>query len=234
MNDDVSEQLMQVNSVLLIHGAGGGGWEWSPWARVFASAGWRVHAPDLEPVAAGLTETRFGDYLDQVRAWCREFQPDLIVGASLGGLLAQCGHDACRDAGLVLVNPMPPAATAIRPPYPAIVRWQRDASLRSTAGALPDADPSTWRHAWPRWRDESGAVLNEAGVGMTRMPSPAHCLVIVSAADTDVAPAATRAVATRLRADLLELAGASHVGPLLGRRATAVAERVLAWWAWRS
>lgn len=234
MADDVTERLMQVNSVLLIHGAGGGGWEWTPWSRVFAAAGWRVLAPDLMPVADGLAATRFSDYLGQVCAWCRELRPDLVVGASLGGLLAQCAHDACSQAGLVLVNPMPPATAEARPRYPPIVHWQRDASLRSTADALPDADASTWHHAWSRWRDESGAVLNEAGIADVCLPSPSRYLVIVSAADTDVAPATSRALADELGADLIDLAGASHVGPLLGRDAAAVAERVLAWWSWRS
>ena len=36
-------------AVVLVHGAGGGGWEWDAWARVFAAGDWRVFAPDLQP-----------------------------------------------------------------------------------------------------------------------------------------------------------------------------------------
>lgn len=41
-------------SVLLIHGAGGGGWEWRAWARVLRERGCQVHAPDLAPGPDGL------------------------------------------------------------------------------------------------------------------------------------------------------------------------------------
>ena len=40
--------------LVFVHGAGGGGWEWAVWARVFAAAGIAVAAPDLRPAAAGL------------------------------------------------------------------------------------------------------------------------------------------------------------------------------------
>src|SRR5262245_22654140 len=41
-------------TVLMIPGAGGGGWEWGIWQRVFEAAGWRVFAPDLVPGEGGL------------------------------------------------------------------------------------------------------------------------------------------------------------------------------------
>ena len=47
--------------VLLVHGAGGGGWEWNLWRGVFEAADIAVVAPDLQLVAAGLAATGFGD-----------------------------------------------------------------------------------------------------------------------------------------------------------------------------
>src|SRR5688572_28720195 len=96
----------QTRSALMVHGAGGGGWEWNVWARVFAAHGWRVEAPDLQPVAAGLAATRLRDYAAQVAgSLARLPLPRVVVGASLGGLLAlRCAADA--DA-LVLINPLP-------------------------------------------------------------------------------------------------------------------------------
>ena len=35
---------------VFVHGAGGGGWEWAIWQRVFAAHGWRSVARDLLPV----------------------------------------------------------------------------------------------------------------------------------------------------------------------------------------
>ncbi|HEY4556436.1 MAG TPA: hypothetical protein VIG68_08390, partial [Lysobacter sp.] len=55
-------------NLLLVHGAGGGGWEWAIWQRVFDARGWTSAAPDLQPAAAGLAATGLDDYLAQVRA----------------------------------------------------------------------------------------------------------------------------------------------------------------------
>ena len=226
---------MQVNSALMIHGAGGGGWEWEVWRRVFAAAGWRVSAPDLQPVADGLEATTLADYEAQVRDWIRAAQPEVVIGASLGGLLAL---RAAGDARRVLVNPLPPAGfpgvptSATR--YPARVPWRATASLASTARALPDADATTWHQAWRRWRDESGAVMNAAATGVPAAVPTTPTLVLASEADDDVPATTSRALAHALAADLLACAGASHVGPLLGRQAPDIAGRVLAWLRLRS
>jgi pimeloyl-ACP methyl ester carboxylesterase len=211
---------------LMLHGAGGGGWEWSVWARVFAAAGWRVQAPDLQPARGGLAHTRWDDYLGQVRAWCVP-APDVLVGASLGGLLALAAEAAPR--ALVLVNPLPPRGLIDGRRYAAVVPWGTRRSLDSTCRALPDADDPTRLYAFRRWRDESGAVLTRATAGLEVAPPDCPVLVLASSADTDVPVEASRALARELGASYLEYAGASHVGPLLGRDAAAIANQVTAW-----
>ena len=217
---------------LLLHGAGGGGWEWARWAPVLAAHRIAVHAPDLVPVPASLAATSLADYLAQARAALERLpRPRLLVGASLGGLIAAAVADAA-DA-LVLVNPLPPRPWAGRLPardWPEVVGWRRDARLASTRDAIPEADPATALFAFRRWRDEAGRVLREAhaGLAVARPCCPVIC--IASGADEDVPPAVTRALARDWRTDLLELAAASHVGPLLGREAATVAGRVAGWW----
>ena len=92
----------------------------------------RSSAPDLVPAASGLASTRFEDYRSQVIAWSRDPQergsgcPRVLVGASLGGLLALSVAAEIEAAALVLVNPMPPAGIIARPlgePHAAIRRW---------------------------------------------------------------------------------------------------------------
>lgn len=214
-------------AAVLVHGAGGGGWEWAAWARVFAAAGVAVQAPDLRPVAGGLAATRLADYAAQVREWIEAApRPRLLVGASLGGLLAAMHADAA-DA-LVLVNPMAPAGLPGALPRPALVPWGRTASLAGTRRALPGADDAAALYAYRRWRDESGAVLNEAAAGVTLPPPRVPVLVIASQDDTDVPSAASQALARDWSADFLSVPG-GHVDPLLGRQAPAVARDVLAW-----
>lgn len=217
-------------AVVCVHGAGGGGWEWRVWQRVFAAAGHPVSAPDLRPAAAGLAGTTLADYAAQVRGWVAAARGAhgriALVGASLGGLLAAAV--AGRDDALVLVNPIPPTGLPGQPEPHDIRPWGGRASLASTRAALPDADPFTACDVWRRWRDESGRVLAAAYAGWP-VPAPAgRCLVIASAEDEDVPAAMSSGLAAAWRTDLLRVPG-SHVGPLLGAGAAAVAAAAAAW-----
>lgn len=218
-------------SVLCVHGAGGGGWEWTIWRRVFEAAGVRVEAPDLMPAAAGLAHTRFEHYRSQVfQALARLPRPRVLVGASLGGLLsASCAEHA--DA-LVLVNPLPPAPWHSHLPqrtWPDVVPWGQDARLTSTHRALPDADDAMARLAFSHWRDESGEVLRRSHAGIRVAVPACPVLCVASMVDDEVPPALTAALATDWRAEMIQVPAVSHVGPLLGRGAADCAARVLAW-----
>lgn len=218
-------------SALLIHGAGGGGWEWRIWQSVLTAAGLRVAAPDLLPSAAGVAATTLDDYVGQVdAALCALSGPRLLVGASLGGLLALA--NASQANALVLVNPLPPAPLHTMLPrreWPDLVPWQQQARLQSTLRALPDADPAAALFAFRHWRDESGAVLRRAhaGVAVARADIPILC--IASTADLDIPLAVSRTLATAWECELMVLQGASHAGPLLGRSAAETASRMLSW-----
>jgi pimeloyl-ACP methyl ester carboxylesterase len=216
----------------MLHGAGGGAWECNVWARLFASRGWTVAAPDLQPVAAGLAATRLDDYRAQALAALVALpRPRVLVGASLGGLLAlQCS--AAAEA-LVLVNPLPPAPwhdTWLEAPHgDAIVPWRARASLAGTRRAMPDASDADSLFAFRRWRDESAAVLDEARRGVQVQRPACPTLVVASARDEDVPAATSRTLASAFSAALHELPEASHVGPLLGREAHAAAAAVVTW-----
>ncbi|MGH8171584.1 MAG: alpha/beta hydrolase [Rhodanobacteraceae bacterium] len=220
-------------TAVCVHGAGGGGWEWGIWARVLVVRGFGVAAPDLMPAASGIAATTFADYRAQVAAWSGGAGEGVVlIGASLGGLLAlSVAHDV-QPAALVLINPIPPAGVLSRPlhePSPAIVPWARERSLASTRRAMPDADDAACLYALRRWRDESGAVLNEARQGVAVEIPRCPTLVLCSERDTDVPPASSRALALRLSADFRSLPGASHLGPLLGRDAADVCAQVAGW-----
>ena len=220
-----------IGHALLLHGAGGGGWEWNAWRGVFAASGIEAVAPDLQPATNGLAGTTFDDYLRQARAALVALpRPRAVIGASLGGLLAMaCSGEA--DA-LVLVNTLPPLPWSAQLPardWPDVVPWRREARLASTRRALPDSDDATTLFAFRHWRDESGAVLREAhaGIGMAKPACPVLC--VVSAKDEDVPPALTHALAYEWHADLMQAPSPSHVGLLLGRCAPAMAARAAAW-----
>jgi len=224
-------------TVVCVHGAGGGGWEWAIWARVFAHRGFAVIAPDLKPSLAGIEKTAFADYRDQVLGWCGGAgEGTVLAGASLGGLLALAVAHAVRPSALILVNPLPPAGVLARPlhdPWPALVPWARARSLASTQRAMPDADDAARLFALRRWRDESGGALNEARDGVAVDAPRCPTLFLASEDDANIPPAAVRALAVRFAADFRSIPGASHVGPLLGRSAAAVATATADWLAER-
>jgi esterase/lipase len=218
-------------AVVFVHGAGGGGWEWEAWARVFAAEGWRVHAPDLQPSPRGLAETTLDDYRGQVAGWLARArrEADLVaaVGASLGGLLVLL--EAASAEARVLVNPMPPVGLPGEP-APAVVPWGQRARLAGTRRAVPEADDAAALFAFRRWRDDSGEVLDAARAGVASPASTAPTLVMASREDADVPFAASAALARTLDAAFLPLDG-SHVAPLLGRAAPAIATLATQWLA---
>jgi pimeloyl-ACP methyl ester carboxylesterase len=218
-------------TVVCVHGAGGGGWEWGIWARAFAVSGSAVLAPDLMPAGGGLAETCLADYRAQVVAWCGSSTVDGVdlVGASLGGLLALSVAREVRARTLVLVNPMPPTGLRLPLQSPAVIRWRSGASLHGTRRAMPDADHAACAHAFRRWRDESGAAVDQARAGVAFDPPDCPVLVLASEHDRDVPAESSRALATMLDADFECIAGASHVGPLLGYSAARTAARVADW-----
>jgi pimeloyl-ACP methyl ester carboxylesterase len=230
------DEAASPRTAVCVHGAGGGGWEWGIWARWLALSGLDVLAPDLVPVPAGLAATRLADYRAQVSAWCRALPAQSpavgpsLIGASLGGLLALTVAREVRAAALVLINPMPPAGLpAHSAPSPPVIQWRSARSLRSTQQALPDADDAARLYAFRRWRDESGAVVDEARAGLVVDPPDCPVLVVASERDTDVPVESSRALAAMLGADFECIAGASHVGPLLGESAARTAAWVVEW-----
>lgn len=223
----------QPATLVCVHGAGGGGWEWGIWARVLLVRGFAVVAPDLMPAAGGIAATTFADYRAQVAAWSRGAGDRVVlIGASLGGLLALAVANEIGPAALVLVNPMPPAGVSPRAAHersPSVVPWARERSLASTRRAMPDADDAACLHAFRRWRDESGAVLDRARDGIEVDHPRCPTLVVSSELDTDVTPGIARALASHLSADFRSMPQASHLGPLLGRRAAECAVQLADW-----
>ncbi|MEZ4614827.1 MAG: alpha/beta hydrolase [Caldilineaceae bacterium] len=218
------------SNIVCIHGAGGGGWEYAKWTPVFTAAGYRVIANDLEPAAAGLAATTAEEYLAQIQDWLPAEEPVILVGASMGGLLALKVAEQIHPAALLLVNSVPP--TAVAPTradrhYPPIIKWA-NGPLAETRSALFDSDEATIQWAWPHWRDESGAVLN--GLAALEV-SPPQCptLVILGTQDEDIPYQMGLQLATWANADVHLYRGMSHVGPLLSCRAEEVAHAVVNW-----
>lgn len=215
-------------AALMLHGAGGGGWEWGIWSGIWSQAGYRVIAPDLLPAPGGLEMTTLDDYVTQVSARIRSLDRPVVIGASLGAVLALAAAKNTETDRLILVNPAIPgavgqAAPAARNP---IKRWANRPAI-GTLQDLPDGDYYAACYATARWRDESAAVL-AALQDVELMPPTVPTLVLWGRAHTTANVPQARAFADRLGADFLAIEGATHLGLLLGRHAARAASIALA------
>ncbi len=220
--------------LLCIHGAGGGAWQWAAWLAVLQAQGFDCQCLNLQPRDA-LADTVLDDYRAQVLAQVQAVPvPSVLLGASLGGLLALQVAAVQPVAGLLLVNAVPPAQVPGWPPQPRrfarLIRWQ-DSAPQHTRAALPDASWVQAEAAHRQWRNESGAVMQALwdGVPLVRWPQQVPSLVLAGGLDTTVPPGIQAQLAAQLGGDFYQAAGVSHLGALLGQRAPALAHLAASW-----
>jgi pimeloyl-ACP methyl ester carboxylesterase len=220
-----------VHSALLVHGAGGGAWEWNCWDAVFQAQRIATTTIQLQPCTAGLEATTLEDYQAQVDAALQALpRPRALVGASLGGLLSAWCAD--RADALVLVNPFPAAPWHVSVPvrdWPDPIPWRRNARLASTRAAMHDADEACAVYAFRRWRDESGLALRQAQAGVAVARPRCPVLFVVSTRDEDIGVDGTQAWAQAWDARCVQTDALGHVGPLLGSGAPDIALQTVAW-----
>ncbi|RVU19494.1 alpha/beta hydrolase [Methylobacterium oryzihabitans] len=106
--------------LLFVHGAFGGAWIWGEiFLPHLARRGRRAAAISLRghgrsQGAARLRETGLGDYLDDVRHAIAQWpEPPVVVGHSLGALLAQRLIGQVPMRGLALLAPLPPEGLSV-------------------------------------------------------------------------------------------------------------------------
>jgi pimeloyl-ACP methyl ester carboxylesterase len=136
--------------VVLIHGTWGNGGSLSDARREFEARGFTVHTPTLRyhdlPLKAGadkIASLSARDYADDVVALVDSLDaPPLIVGHSLGGLIAQLVAARTRHAGLVAATPAP--AAGVFAMYPGTLRVFGSHFLRWRPWTKP-LPPVTWK-----------------------------------------------------------------------------------------
>ncbi len=243
--------------IVMVHGAFCGGWTFEKFRAPFEAAGHRVIAPDLRGHAAAdspgaVTGLSMTDYAKDVAALCAEQdEPAILLGHSMGGLVAQLAARRAKARAVVLLAPSPPwgitgssmeeAVTAFGL-HAAGSFWGQpvtpDNSLMRTYSLdrLPKAEREA---AVARLRSESGRALWETlnwwmdpfmttsiGTGPLEAPS----LVLVGGRDVVHPPATARMIAERVGGACRELPEMSHWLPGEAGWET-VAEMALDWLA---
>lgn len=100
--------------IIFIHGAFCGGWAFDQFRTTFEAAGFETHAPNLPHHERGadmeaLAQTGAKDYADAIARYAQQFkEKPILVGHSLGGLIAQVTATQIPVAALVLLAPSAP------------------------------------------------------------------------------------------------------------------------------
>jgi pimeloyl-ACP methyl ester carboxylesterase len=225
----------------MVHGAFCGGWVFDAFRAPFEAAGLRVEAPDLRghgPAdrpgdVAGLS---MADYAADIAGLCRSLSeedgsPPVLLGHSMGGLVAQMAARRTPVSALVLLAPSAPwgvlgssveeAVTAAALPLVAPTPFSPvEPDLRLLrAFSLDRLAPPEREAAARRARPESARAVLETltwwldPLMTTHVPPGrlgADALVVTGGRDRVHPPATVRQVAERLGADYREMAGMSH------------------------
>ena len=114
-------------TLLLVHGAWHGAWCWERFVPWLEARGYRVVAPDLRKHGAktdraGLRWTRIGEYVEDVSGVLDGLSGPVVVGHSMGGLIAQKVLERRGAAGLALLASVPTGGVlAATPGLPVLV-----------------------------------------------------------------------------------------------------------------
>lgn len=223
--------------VIMVHGAFCGGWAFDQFRAPFEAAGHQVIAPDLPGHAAhekgrGVAGLSMTDYVRPIVALIQEQrQPPILIGHSLGGLVAQMAAARAPITGLILLAPSAPWGVALSSPEEALSAFSlyalgpfwslavdpdRAAARLYLLNRLPQ---QALRETYARLVPESGRALFETLnwwfdpfattlVSAARVRAP----VLGVAGESDVIhpPATVRATTERLGGQVVVAPGASH------------------------
>lgn len=216
-------------SAIFCHGAWVGGWIWEGFTSFVADRGysaivptWRGHY-DSRPVE-DLGRVSVHDFVDDCLAVIRATGARILIGESMGGLIALKAAETHRDVdALVLMNPAPPFRVPAswkvmrsqfkylpdllfnRPNLPAESDY-KELILNN----VPEPEASNF---YKKICPESGHALFEMSMGRIKVnPSLVRCpvLVVIGHLDALVALKAHKKTAQLLSAEVFEYPDKSH------------------------
>jgi pimeloyl-ACP methyl ester carboxylesterase len=242
-------------TIVMTHGAFCGGWAFETFRAPFEAAGWTVLAPDLPGHGEGesVAGLSMADYARALARLCQDLpESPVLLGHSMGGLVAQMAARRVRPRALVLLAPSAPWGVAGSSVEEAVTAVGVSLADPFWTGAPVAPDRALMRHASldrvpraqreaivDRLRPESGRAVREVlnwwldpfmttSVGAGGLPFPS--LAIAGERDV-VHPAATvRQTAERIGGRFVLMRGMSHW--LIGEVGwEAVAHTALEWLA---
>ncbi len=204
-------------TIFMIHGMWGGGWYWKKFQGYFEDKGYHCIVPYLrhhdikpnDPPPPGLGKTSLLDYAEDLELEITKLdEKPIIMGHSMGGLLAQilASRDLAKAA--VLITPAAPAGivaltwSVLKSFQEVLFRWgfwkkphkiSYEKAVYATMGQLPVGER---RYIYDRSVWESGRAATEIGLwfvgvkGAQVDSSKLTCpLLIISGSEDNITPA---------------------------------------------
>lgn len=197
--------------LVMIHGMWGGGWYWQPFKAFFEARGYICHTPNLryhgEGAAAhpALGNLSLLAYVEDLQAFIETLpEKPIVIGHSMGGLIAQKLAERGLVERLVLACPAPPADifaiswSALKNFLPLMLRlgfWNKphrpdfESVVKSSFQLIPE---SLQRQYYDRLCYESGRVVMEIALpfldkhrATVVKASKVSCPVLVFSAELD-------------------------------------------------
>ncbi|MDR3513965.1 MAG: alpha/beta hydrolase [Caulobacteraceae bacterium] len=221
-------------TTIMVHGAFCGGWAFDAFRAPFEAAGHAVLAPSLKGHAPGqpVAGLSMADYAEDVARLIRAQEaPPVLIGHSLGGLVAQMAAARAPVRALVLLAPSAPWGVAggsleeaisavslyalgpfwmqaIDPDYASARHYSLDRMDKAARKAVFDRmTPESGRALWETlnwWLDPF--LTTQVAPGRVRAP----VLALVGDRDLIHPPATVRQTADRLGGETRVLPGMSH------------------------
>ena len=224
--------------LLMLHGLFGGAWYFEKYQRFFAERGWPAYALDLRghhgsrPVP-DLGKVGIADFVadaTEAASWIatrHEAQPPVVIGHSMGGLLAQKLAEMGAVSAAVLLCSAPPRGIMLVTPTLLLKQIKHLPALvgsRALTGTPTDHEELTFNRVpageraalVARLVPESGRVGREISLGAVRVDARAvRCAVLsVSAVDDRFVPARVGArLAAKYHASHWVVPGHAHFIP---------------------
>jgi pimeloyl-ACP methyl ester carboxylesterase len=215
--------------VLLIHGMFGGAWYWEGYQSLLASRGYATHAINLRGHHGSRPVTDIGkvplrDFVSDALEVARSLKNPIVIGHSMGGLIAQKVAEAGLCRACVLLAAAPPRWIPVvswvlmtrQVKYAkALTLFEPLVPDRSDADALMfNRTPMTDRVGFfPRLVPESGRAgfdLSFGVIGVSERRVSAPMYVVTGSDDKFVVPRIARAMAAKYRAPLKVWDGFAH------------------------
>jgi pimeloyl-ACP methyl ester carboxylesterase len=216
--------------LLFIHGLFAAGWMFERWMTHFAERGRVAYALDLRghgasPPVGDLGRVTVGDYIDDALRVARTLGSVVVVGHSMGALIAQRLAELGVARAAVLASPAPPRGIPLislrlivrqAKHLPALLRSREIRVDRADADAIilnrvPLADRPA---IFTRLQPDSGRAGREISLGAVAIDQRrVRCPVAVFAADDDrfIPLRVARRVAAKYDAPLHVLSGRGHL-----------------------